>query len=239
MPVFRPMKQSSNSAVVLLSGGLDSTTTLAIAAQKFPETYALTVSYGQKNTHEMRVADTVANLFNVKEHKTINLDLSAFGGSSLTTKEPVERNRNREEIGQGIPSTYVPARNTLFLSLALSWAEALGVVDIFIGVNSVDWSGYPDCRPEYIKAFTEMANLATKMTTEGKKITIHTPLINLTKSEIIQQGTKLGVDYSKTNTCYDPGAEGNPCGTCDACTLRQQGFLEAGLVDPLNYQTTV
>lgn len=220
-------------AVVLLSGGLDSTTTLAIAKANGFAVNALSINYGQKNQFELQAAQQIAELAGVQQHKIVSFDLRTFGGSSLTSDQNVERGRQREEIGTSIPSTYVPVRNTIFLSFALAWAEVLDIQDIFIGVNAVDWSGYPDCRPEFIDAFGKMANLATKMSTEQKKkIEIHTPLIELTKVEIIRRGLELGVDYGITSTCYDP-IDGVACGTCDSCTLRQLAFEELGLNDPL------
>jgi 7-cyano-7-deazaguanine synthase len=224
-------------AIVLLSGGLDSTTALALAKSDGFEVYAMSFDYGQKNRFELERASLIAERYSVVEHKKVLLDLRVFGGSSLTTNTPIEKNRSFTEIGRGIPNTYVPARNTLFLSYALAWADVIGAADIFIGVNAIDTSGYPDCRPEFIAAFGKLANLATKMGTEGgRKITIHAPLQNLTKAQIIERGTALGVDYSLTNSCYDPLPDGAPCGSCDACLLRQKGFYDAGLVDPLPYQ---
>ncbi|OPY79204.1 MAG: 7-cyano-7-deazaguanine synthase [Syntrophorhabdus sp. PtaU1.Bin058] len=222
-------------AVVLLSGGLDSTTTLAMALQQGFEAYALTFRYGQRHEAEVKAAERVATFFNVVRHITIDIDLRRFGGSALTDNIPVPKGRESVEIAHDIPVTYVPARNTVFLSLALAWAETLGAYDIFIGVNALDYSGYPDCRPEYIQAFEKMANLATKAGVEGKHFTIHTPLINMTKAEIIKKGHELGVDFSITSTCYDPSPDGRPCGQCDACILRQKGFAEGGLKDPLLY----
>ena len=225
-------------AVVLLSGGLDSTTTLAIAKNRGFEIYALSFDYGQRNRYELQRAAAIAQVYAVKEQKEVSIDLRAFGGSSLTSDAPVERGRSAAEIGQSIPSTYVPVRNTVFLTYALAWAEVLDASDIFIGVNAVDTSGYPDCRPEYIAAFSRLANLATKLGTElGREIVVHAPLQELTKAEIIKTGLEYGVDYSLTNTCYDPGDQGIACGTCDACLLRQQGFLQLDLVDPLPYVT--
>ena len=224
-------------AVVLLSGGLDSTTTLAIAKNKGFAVYALSFDYGQRNRFEIKQAKAIANEFDVNDHKVVTLGLSAFGGSSLTTEIEVERNRTREQISSGIPSTYVPARNTVFLAHALAWLDVLSAQDIFIGVNVLDASGYPDCRPEFIEAFAKLAQLATKTgTEEQKKIQIHTPLIELTKAEIIKLGLELGVDYGKTITCYDPASDGRSCGHCDSCTLRQGGFKELGLSDPIIYQ---
>lgn len=217
----------------MLSGGLDSTTTLAIARQQGYETYAITFRYGQRHGAEVAAAERVAARLNVARHITIDIDLRLFGGSALTGDIPVPKGRAGGEIPHDIPVTYVPARNTIFLSLALAWAETLGARDIFIGVNALDYSGYPDCRPEYIEAFGKMANLATKAGVNGAPFAIHAPLINMTKAEIIRKGRELGVDFSMTSTCYDPLPDGRPCGQCDACILRQKGFAESGLEDPL------
>tara|TARA_B100000315_G_scaffold135524_1_gene124834 strand:+ start:567 stop:1259 length:693 start_codon:yes stop_codon:yes gene_type:complete len=220
--------------VVLLSGGLDSSTVLAIAVNGGYEPYALSFRYGQRHQVELDAAKRIATSFNVKEHIIIDIDLRKFGGSALTDSMDVPKDRSEEQMGTGIPITYVPARNTIFLSYALAWAEVLQSSNIHIGVNVLDYSGYPDCRPEYIEAFERMANLATKASTEEKKkLSIHTPLINLTKAEIIQKGIEFGVDYSLTSSCYDPSPEGVPCGQCDSCQLRQKGFLEVGVDDPL------
>ncbi len=225
---------SARRAVILLSGGLDSTTVLAVAKQQGFDCYALSFDYGQRNRYELERAAVIARKYEVSEHRSVLLDLRVFGGSSLTSNSPLEQNRELSEIGKGIPSTYVPVRNTLFLSYALAWAEVLEATDIFIGVNAVDTSGYPDCRPEFIQAYEKLANLATKLGTElGRKIVIHTPLQEKTKREIILWGLELGVDYGLTNTCYDPLAGGTPCRRCDACILRAKGFEEAGAVDPL------
>jgi 7-cyano-7-deazaguanine synthase len=227
----------NKNAVVLLSGGLDSTTVLAIAREQGFSIRALSFDYGQRNRFELERAGHIAQHFQVAEHKTIKIDLRDFGGSSLTSESPVEKNRGIREIGVGIPSTYVPVRNTLFLSYALAWAETLPAYNIFIGVNAVDTSGYPDCRPEFISAFESLARLATKIGTEGEKeIHIHAPLQEMSKADIVAKGLSLGVDYSMTNTCYDPSEEGIACGVCDACTLRQRGFIEAGSLDPIDYQ---
>jgi 7-cyano-7-deazaguanine synthase len=227
---------SSQKAVVLLSGGLDSTTVLSIASSLGYEIYAMSFDYGQKNKFEIEKAKLSAEKFEVAEHKIVKIDLRVFGGSSLTTDREVER-RSESEIGQGVPSTYVPVRNTLFLSYALAWAEVLNSTDIFIGVNAVDTSGYPDCRPEFISAFEALANLATKIATVDKlKIRIHAPLQEMSKTEIIKTGMSLGVDYSHTSSCYDPVSIDIACGTCDACVLRQRGFLNAGFLDPLAYE---
>ena len=220
--------------VVLLSGGLDSSTVLAIAVKEGFKPYAISFRYGQRHKVELNAASHIAKSFNVEQHIIIDIDLRQFGGSALTDNIDVPKDRSEEQIGTGIPITYVPARNTIFLSYALAWPEVLESSNIHLGVNALDYSGYPDCRPEYIKAFEDMANLATKASTEeGKKLSIHTPLINLTKAEIIQKGTKLGVDYSLTCSCYDPSSEGEPCGQCDSCQLRQKGFAEVGISDPL------
>ena len=223
-------------AIILLSGGLDSTTCAAIAKEKNFELYGLTINYGQKHSFELESAKSIANYFNMKKHTIIDINLAKFGGSSLTSKNlKIPKNRTISNINE-IPTTYVPARNTVFLSIALARAETLKSFDIFIGVNALDYSGYPDCRSEFISQFEKLANLATKESIEKKgKYKIHTPLINLTKSEIIQEGLKLNVDYSKTSSCYDPKNSGNPCGNCDACILRLKGFKEAGKKDPLNY----
>tara|TARA_B100001029_G_scaffold54631_1_gene43990 strand:+ start:1809 stop:2489 length:681 start_codon:yes stop_codon:yes gene_type:complete len=221
-------------AVVLVSGGLDSTTCLAMAREKGFDLYALTFNYGQRHDHELNSAKMVVDFFNIQNHSIIDIDLAQFGGSALTDQIDVPKERNLSDMGE-IPVTYVPARNTVFLSLALAWAEVLGSFDIFIGVNALDYSGYPDCRPEYISSFEKTANLATKAGVSGSSFRIHTPLIDLTKSEIVKVGMDLGVDYSLTSSCYDPDQEGNPCGLCDACYLRLKGFKEAGIIDPLSY----
>ena len=225
-------------AVVLLSGGLDSTTTLATALADGYELYALTFRYGQSHEVEIEAARRIAAHFGVVQHVVTEIDLRAFGGSALTDDIAIPKGRLPEEMMEGIPVTYVPARNTIFLSFALAWAEVLGANDIFIGVNALDYSGYPDCRPEYIEAFQRLADLATKAGVEGKqKLVIHTPLISLTKAQIVQKGIELGVDYSMTVTCYDPSAEGAACGGYDACLLRLKGFAENGMRDPVQYQT--
>ena len=221
-------------AVVLVSGGLDSTTCLAMAREKGFDLYALTFNYGQRHDHELNSAKMVVDFFNIQNHSIIDIDLAQFGGSALTDQIDVPKKRDLSDMAD-IPVTYVPARNTVFLSLALAWAEVLGSFDIFIGVNALDYSGYPDCRPEYISSFEKTANLATKAGVSGSSFRIHTPLIDLTKSEIVKVGMDLGVDYSLTSSCYDPDQEGNPCGLCDACYLRLKGFKEAGITDPLNY----
>ncbi|MBI5086129.1 MAG: 7-cyano-7-deazaguanine synthase QueC [Acidobacteria bacterium] len=223
------------NAVCLLSGGLDSATSLACARRDGFQTYALSFDYGQRHRVELEAAARVATHLGAAEHKTIAIDLRAFGGSALTGDIDVPKGRATETMAGTIPVTYVPARNTVFLSIALAWAEVLGATDIFLGVNAVDYSGYPDCRPAYIEAFEQMANLATKAGVEGAmRLRIHTPLIHLSKAEIIQLGLSLGVDYSLTHSCYDP-AGGRACGQCDSCQLRRAGFAEAGLVDPLEY----
>ncbi len=221
-------------AVVLVSGGLDSTTCLAMAREKGFDLYALTFNYGQRHDHELNSAKMVVDFFNIQNHSIIDIDLAEFGGSALTDKIDVPKKRDLSDMAE-IPVTYVPARNTVFLSLALAWAEVLGSFDIFIGVNALDYSGYPDCRPEYISSFEKTANLATKAGVSGSSFRIHTPLIDLTKSEIVKVGMDLGVDYSLTSSCYDPDQDGNPCGLCDACYLRLKGFKEAGIIDPLSY----
>ncbi len=223
-------------AVCLLSGGLDSTTCLAHARSEGYECYALTVDYGQRHRVEIEVARLVARASGAAGHEIISVDLRRFGGSALTADIDVPKHRAVEEMGQGIPVTYVPARNTVFLSLALAWAEALDAGDIFLGVNAIDYSGYPDCRPEYIEAFERMANLATKAGVEGRqRLRIHTPLIQLTKAGIVKRAAELGVDFGLTSSCYDPDESGRPCGDCDSCLLRRRGFAEAGLKDPLEY----
>jgi len=227
-------------AVVLLSGGLDSSTTLAIAREEGFETFAISFDYGQKHRFELEAASRLADAFDVKQHVTIKIDLSAFGGSALTSDIEVPKDRSVDQMEAAIPVTYVPARNTVFLSIALGWAETLNCSDLFIGVNAVDYSGYPDCRPQFVDAFSRLANLATKTGVEGTaKWRVHAPLVHLTKAEIIQKGTELGVDYAMTHTCYDPNEAGLACGHCDACQLRLQGFEQAGLTDPAPYQTGV
>ncbi len=235
------VKNSSfqKKAIVLLSGGLDSSTTLAIAKDQGFELYALTANYGQRHQIEIQFAKQIAERFGVKKHTVIDIDLRQFGGSALTDDIPVPINRTLEEMEDEIPITYVPARNTILLSFALAWAEVLGSNNIFTGVNAVDYSGYPDCRPEYIAAFEKMANLATKAGVEGNKLIVHTPLINLTKAEIIKLGIELEVDYSTTLTCYEPSPSGEACGNCDSCILRAKGFEEAGIQDPTKYLAQV
>ena len=221
-------------AIVLVSGGLDSTTCLAIAKHQGYELYALTLSYGQRHKVELAAARKVAKAYGVKKHLELEVPLTAFGGSALTDKKiKVPKQRSLKEMGKGIPTTYVPARNTVFLSMALAWAEALGVQDIFIGVNALDYSGYPDCRPEFIQAYERLAKLATKKGVEGRwKLKVHTPLIHMSKAQIIKKGISLGVDYGLTWSCYDPSPKGRPCGRCDSCLLRAKGFAAAGKSDP-------
>ncbi|MDR3451946.1 MAG: 7-cyano-7-deazaguanine synthase QueC [Rhodoferax sp.] len=228
------MATEPRKAVVLLSGGLDSATVLAIAKSEGYLPYALSFSYRQRHSWELEAARRVAAALGAEQHRISSIDLRAFGGSALTSDIAVPKGRDAEQIAHGIPITYVPARNTIFLSFALAWAEVLGASDIFIGVNALDYSGYPDCRPEFIAAYETMANLATKAGVEGRqRLKIHTPLLALTKAQIIQRGLELGVDYSLTSSCYDPSPEGVPCGQCDSCLLRQKGFRENGIEDPL------
>ncbi len=222
----------NKKAVVLVSGGLDSTTVLALACDQGFECYALSFDYGQRHVAELNAASEIAASYQVTEHRVIKLDLGQLGGSALTDN----RIDVPESPTEGIPVTYVPARNTLFLSYALAWAEVVKANDIFIGVNAVDYSGYPDCRPEFIHAYQQMANLATKAGVEGATMTLHTPLIELSKAGIIHEGQRLGVDYSKTVSCYQADAQGRACGVCDSCRFRRQGFLEAGVADPTRYQ---
>jgi 7-cyano-7-deazaguanine synthase len=226
---------NKEKAVVLLSGGLDSTTVLAIAQKQGFAVYALSFDYGQNHKIELQAAERVARTFGAEKHVVAQVDLRSFGGSALTSDEPVPKNRSSEAIGDGVPITYVPARNTVFLSMALAWAESLGATDIFIGVNALDYSGYPDCRPEFIEAFETMANLGTKIGSEGKRIRIHTPLSAFTKRQIVETGLSLGIDYGMTISCYDPSEYGLACGACDACQLRLKGFDEAGHTDPVKY----
>lgn len=227
---------STRKAVVLSSGGIDSTTAMAIAKHEGFKIYSLSFFYGQRHSFELEAAQKVANAIGVTEHLVINIDLKQIGGSSLTDDIDVPKDRDEQEIIREIPVTYVPARNTIFLSFALAWAEVLKSSDIFIGVNSIDYSGYPDCRPEYIDAFERMANLATKAGVEGTtRVRIRTPLIRLTKAKIIQKGIDLGVDFALTHSCYDPSPQGFACGKCDSCFLRRKGFKEAGVTDPARY----
>jgi len=226
----------TTKAVVLLSGGLDSATTLAIARAESYECYALSFSYGQRHARELQSARQVAAALGAKEHLVLNLDLRAIGGSALTADIEVPKGRSAGEIGAGIPVTYVPARNTIFLAHALAWAEVLDSADLFIGVNVLDASGYPDCRPEFIAAFEQLAGLATKAGTEGRRrFRIHAPLISFSKAQIIRRGIALGVDYGLTWSCYEPQPDGRACGLCDSCSLRRKGFAETGLVDPIAY----
>ncbi|MDH5358442.1 MAG: 7-cyano-7-deazaguanine synthase QueC [Gammaproteobacteria bacterium] len=219
-------------AVVLLSGGLDSVTALAIAKEQGYDCYTLSFNYGQRHDAELVAAQKLSHQTGVIEHKVIEIDLRAIGGSALTDNSLDVPEQHQD----GIPATYVPARNTVFLSIALGWAEVLSAQAIFVGVNAVDYSGYPDCRPEFIAAFEQMANLATKAAVEGQRITINAPLIDMTKAEIIQQGVRLGVDYSQTISCYQADSDGRACGRCDSCRFRQQGFEQAGIEDPTHYQ---
>ncbi len=227
----------TRKAIVLLSGGLDSTTALAIAQDQGFEPYALSFRYGQRHEIELDAAQRVAAAAGVVRHVVCDIDLRVFGGSALTSDVEVPKHDSAHELSANeIPITYVPARNTVFLSFALAYAEVVGAADIFIGVSALDYSGYPDCRPEYIAAYQRMANLATRAGIEGNVLTIHTPLIDLTKAQTVDVGTRLGVDYSLTSSCYDPDNQGRPCGHCDSCLLRLKGFAEAGLSDPLEYQ---
>lgn len=223
-------------AVILLSGGIDSSTTLAVAIHENFEPYVMSFDYGQRHKCELRAAGLVAESLNVKHSIVVTIDLRTIGGSALTDDIEVPKSRAGSEIAGEIPVTYVPARNTIFLSYALGWAEVLGAHDIFIGVNAIDYSGYPDCRPEFIRAFESMANLATKEGVEGRRFTIQTPLIDLTKSGIIQKGHALGIDFSLTHSCYDPDEDGSACGICDSCLLRLKGFKDAGIPDPVRYK---
>jgi 7-cyano-7-deazaguanine synthase len=230
------MQRDIRPAVALLSGGLDSTTTLAIAKSEGFSPYAISFRYGQRHEIEIAAAKQIALLAGVERHIVVDIDLRQFGGSALTDDIDVPKKNSADAIGNDIPITYVPARNTVFLSLALAWAETLDSGDIFIGVNALDYSGYPDCRPEYIAAFEKMANLATKAAVQGRRpVTIHTPLIELTKAQIIRRGLDLGVDYSLTTSCYDPADDGTACGHCDSCLLRLRGFAENGVKDPIRY----
>ena len=223
-------------AVILLSGGIDSTTTLAIAIAEGYEAYALSFDYGQRHQIETETARRVADSLGAKEHRVAKIDLRIFGGSALTDDVDVPKQRPESEIAHGIPITYVPARNTIFLSYALAWAEVIPANDIFLGVNAIDYSGYPDCRPEFIKAFENLANLGTKAGVEGRRFQIHTPLIKFSKAEIIRKAVALGIELPLTHSCYDPSPEGLACGECDSCLLRLKGFREAGLKDPIRYK---
>ena len=220
-------------AVILVSGGLDSATCVAIAKELGFEIFALTISYGQRHAYELEASKQIARQAQVKEHRFIGVDLNLIGGSSLTADIPVPKDRDDSAMAHGIPITYVPARNTVFLALALGYAEVVGARDIFVGVNAVDYSGYPDCRPEFIRAFQNLAKFATKAGVEGQPTTIHVPLISLTKAQIIQRGLELGVDFSLTSSCYDPAPNGNPCHHCDSCQIREKAFAELGMTDPL------
>ncbi|PYL31438.1 MAG: 7-cyano-7-deazaguanine synthase QueC [Verrucomicrobia bacterium] len=222
-------------AVILLSGGIDSTTTLAIAIAEGYQAYALSFDYGQRHQIETQAARRVAKSLGAKEHRVGKIDLRILGGSALTDDVDVPKKRSETEIARGIPVTYVPARNTIFLAYALAWAEVSGAADIFLGVNAIDYSGYPDCRPEFIEAFETLANLGTKAGVEGRRFQIHTPLIKFSKAEIILKAIELGVDLSLTHSCYDPTPEGLACGECDSCLLRLKGFREAGIKDPIRY----
>ena len=222
-------------AVVLLSGGLDSATVLALCRAEGYQSCALSFRYGQRHEREIAAAQDVARSLGAEEHRIAEIDLRLFGGSALTAELAVPKARSAEEMATGIPITYVPARNTIFLSYALAWAEVLGANDIFVGVNAVDYSGYPDCRPEFLRAFEQLANLATRAGVEGSRFAIHAPLLKLSKAEIIRRGLSLGVDYALTHSCYDPTNDGLACGVCDSCQLRLKGFREAGLADPIRY----
>jgi len=222
-------------AVVLLSGGIDSATTLAIALTEGYQAYALSFDYGQRHQIEMQAACHVANALGAKEHRVAKIDMRVFGGSALTDDLAVPKQRSKIQIAQGIPVTYVPARNTIFLAYALAWAEVIPANDIFIGVNAIDYSGYPDCRPEFVEAFETLANLGTKAGVEGRRFQIHTPLIKFSKADIVRKSVELGVDLSFTHSCYDPSPEGLACGECDSCLLRLKGFREAGIQDPIRY----
>jgi len=227
----------SRKAVLLLSGGLDSCTTLAIAQQQGFDVHAISFRYGQRHSHELSAASEIARSMQVAAHVTLDINLGDLVASALTTDIPVPKHSSTDEIESSIPVTYVPARNTVFLSFALGWAEELGAADIFLGVNALDYSGYPDCRPEYLAAFETLANLATKSATQdGQRTRIHAPLIDMTKAQIIETGLQLGVNYSLTTSCYDPAPEGTACGECDACLLRLKGFAENGIDDPISYQ---
>lgn len=220
---------------MLFSGGLDSTTLLALVAHNDWRVHALTVRYGQRHSNETDAAHRIAAHYRVAAHEVIDVDLRAFGGSALTDDIDVPKGRSESEIGSGVPVTYVPARNTVFLSLALAWAESVGARDVFIGVNAIDYSGYPDCRPEFIRAFEGMANLGTKAGADGARLRVHTPLIELSKKQIVELGTRLGVDFGATWSCYDPTPDGAACGECDACRLRRKGFADAKIADPTRY----
>jgi 7-cyano-7-deazaguanine synthase len=227
---------NGKKAIVLSSGGLDSTTVMAIARARGHDIYSLSFRYGQRHSVELEAAQKVAKSLGAKEHLVIDIDMAKIGGSALTDDIEVPKARSEQDMQKEIPVTYVPARNTVFLSYALAWAEVLEASDIFIGVNAIDYSGYPDCRPEYIESFERMANLATKAGVEGiTRVKIHTPIIEMTKAQIIQKGIELGVDYAMTHSCYDPSMEGKACGQCDSCLLRKKGFSDAGVADPTEY----
>jgi len=226
---------AAKAAVVLLSGGLDSTTVLAMAREQGYQCHCLSFAYGQRQSIELERARATARRLGAAAHLVLEVDLDKIGGSALTSAEAVPKERSFAEMESGIPITYVPGRNTIFLSYAMAWAEVLGAADIFIGINALDYSGYPDCRPEYLEAFERMAALATRAGVEGGRLTIHAPLMHLTKKDIILRGTALGVDYGATHSCYDPDSQGRACGACDSCRLRLKGFAEAGLVDPARY----
>ncbi len=231
-----PIHNDSRIAVVLLSGGLDSATAAAIARSEEFDLYGMSFRYGQRHSVELAAAKRTAQALGFREHRIVDIDLRAFGGSALTSDIEVPKGRDENQMSEAIPATYVPARNTIFLSFALGWAEILGSTDVFVGVNAVDYSGYPDCRPEFIEAFETMANLATKAGVQGHRLSIHAPLVNMTKAEIIRKGVELGVDYGLTHSCYDPSTEGLACGHCDSCIIRKKGFVEAGVDDPTMYQ---
>ena len=231
------MNLTKSKAVVLLSGGLDSSTVLAIAKSRCFDLYALTINYGQRHKVELEAAKKIAEFFNVIEHKVIHLDLSIFGGSALTSDIPVPKIKDCEKSSDSIPVTYVPARNTIMLSLALAYSEVIDAAHIFIGANAIDYSGYPDCRPEFINSFQAMAQLATKAGVDGNPVHIEAPLISMTKAEIIRTGMRLGVDYRITHSCYDPDSEGLACGSCDSCQIRKRGFISAGIDDPTKYSS--
>lgn len=231
-----PQRRPQPAAVVLLSGGLDSTTVLAIAQSQGFAVHALSFQYGQRHQHELEAARRIATRAGVVRHAVVDINLAQFGGSALTADLPVPKDRPADEISHGIPITYVPARNTVFLSIALAYAEVSGAFDIFLGINALDYSGYPDCRPEYLAAFQQLANLATKAGVEGSgRFTLHAPLLHMSKAEIVRTGLSLGCDYSQTRSCYDPGTEGAACGRCDACQLRIAGFRQNGMEDPAPY----
>lgn len=235
VPLQAPVRQPPN-AVCLLSGGLDSATCLALARRDGFQCYALSFDYGQRHRIELEAAARVAGALGAAEHRIVRIDLRQFGGSALTDDIAVPKGHDPAEAGQGIPLTYVPARNTIFLAFAMAWAETLGTGDVFIGVNAIDYSGYPDCRPAYIAAFQRMANLATRAGVEGRtRLRIHTPLLRLSKADIVRRAASLGVDFRLTHSCYDPDPAGRPCGECDSCFLRRKGFAEAGIRDPLEY----